>query len=267
MNASLTGLRLWITRPHDQAAGLIAAVKSAGADVLPLPLLEIAPPLDLPALDAVLARLDEFDLAIFVSPSALDAVFDRLHHGWPANLPVAVMGPGSALRAAERKIPHIIAPTSQFDSAGLLQQPELQALTGQRVVLFRGDGGRDALPQTLVERGAELTLVSAYRRLPPTFDDAHLRAELSGGCDGIVVSSSEAVQYLFRIAGALTRQQLQSVLFFAPHPRIIEALAAEGAERAVLTAVGDAGISATLIHYFSSADCRALTAKKTHDAG
>lgn len=263
MKAALAGLHIWITRPSNQAAGLIDVVAAQGAQVVALPLLEIAPPLDMTELDGVLAQLDQFDMAIFVSPSALDAVFDRLSQPWPADLPVGVMGPGSAQRAAQRKIPILIAPSSQFDSAGLLQEPALQQIAGKKIVVFRGDGGRSTLPDTLQERGAEVRLVSSYRRLPPAFSAAELQDKLRTPCDGMVVSSSEAVQYLFSMAGDSTRQQLQSLLYFAPHPRIIEVLHAEGANKTVLTQVGDAGICASLVDYFSSAAGRALTAKKS----
>ena len=40
---SLAGLRLWVTRPRQQADALIALLKDAGAEVAALPLLEIAP--------------------------------------------------------------------------------------------------------------------------------------------------------------------------------------------------------------------------------
>lgn len=267
MKTALHGLRLWVTRPRNQSAALIAKLHSAGAQVVALPLLEIAPPLDPAPLENTLAQLDTFNLAVFVSPSALDAVLERLPAGWPAHLPAAVMGPGSAMRAKESGIAQIIAPNGQFDSAGLLQEPALRQLENKRVILFRGDGGRDDLPQTLVKRGAELVIIQAYRRLPPNFDEAHLRAELASGCDGMIVSSSEAVQYLFHLAGGNTRQQLQSILYFAPHPRIVAALNAQGAARIELTSVGDAGITETILNYFSSITHRALTAKKTHDAG
>lgn len=267
MTIGLTGLRLWVTRPRDQAAGLITAIKSLGADVAALPLLEIAPPENFAQLDAALARLEQFDLAIFVSPSAISSVCTQLAHAWPENLPVALMGPGSVQCAKAYGIDRIISPDLQFDSAGLLQMSQMQAISGQNIVLFRGDGGREDLPETLKIRGANLTIIQAYRRLPPTFDEACLRAELGAGCDGIVVTSSEAVHYLFRLAGEQTRLQLQSQLYFAPHARIVDALAEEGAHHAVLTAVGDAGITATITQYFSPELVRALTTKKTHDAG
>lgn len=263
----LHGLRLWVTRPSNQAAPLIALLGNAGAEILPLPLLEIAPPLDPAPLADTLARLCEFDIAVFVSPSALDAVMGQLSGPWPQHLAAAVMGPGSALKARALGLPRIIAPNSQFDSDGLLQLPAMQALAGKNVVLFQGDGGRETLPQTLQARGARLTRVAAYRRLPPAFDHAYLQAQLAAGCDGVIISSSEAVQYLFDLGGGTTLEQLQSLLYFAPHPRIITALHDQGAWQTCLTAVGDSGITETIVNHFGPQQTGPNIAKKTHDAG
>lgn len=267
MKSPLQGLRLWVTRPREQADGLIATLSAEGAEVLALPLLEIVPPRDPAPLEAALARLDNYDMAVFVSPSALDAVLSRLPAGWPETIPAAVMGPGSAQRARQQGLAKIIAPSSQFDSDGLLQLAEMQQLSGQRIVLFRGDGGRETLPETLRARGAELTIICAYHRQPPAFDADYLLTQLSAGCDGMIVSSSEAVHYLFDVGGGAARQELQSVLYFAPHPRIVAALNHAGAVHVALTAVGDTGITETILNHFSPNQHRAFTAKNTHDAG
>ncbi|MBB5191912.1 uroporphyrinogen-III synthase [Silvimonas terrae] len=247
----LTGQRVWVTRPANQAQTLIEGLRSAGALPVSLPLLEIAPPVDLAPLDAALAELPQTDLVIFVSPSAMDAVMARWHQPWPAKVPVAVVGPGSERRALEYGMADVIAPARQFDSEGLLAEPRLHTLAGRKVLLFRGDGGRDILPAGLRERGAQLTLVSAYRRLPPAFDNARLGAELDAGCDAAVVSSSEAAHYLFTQFEASYRKRLQSVLYFTPHPRIAAALAEHGATRIVATEAGDAGIVTSLCRYFN----------------
>ncbi|WP_018746180.1 uroporphyrinogen-III synthase [Chitiniphilus shinanonensis] len=251
MSAALAGRRIWVTRPAAQADALTDALTRQGAVAVRLPLLEIAPPADPALLDAALAALDDFALAVFVSPSALDAVATRLHRPWPPTTAAAVVGPGSAERARQLGIAPVIAPPEQYDGAGLLAELDrLGGWAGRRAVLFRGDGGRDELPQGLAARGLALTTVAAYRRLPPVFDDARLRRELDAGCDGAVISSSEAAQYLFALAGDATRERLQSLLYFAPHPRIIAALAEHGAS-AVLTRAGDAGIVDTLCRHFA----------------
>lgn len=251
MKRPLAGRRIWVTRPRNQAEGLCSLLEQAQALPVRLPLLEILPPHDEAPLQSALAHLEQYDLAIFVSPSALEKVFEHLPASWPQKLPVAVMGPGSAALADKLGIAHIIRPSGQFDSAGLLQEPILQNLAGHRIVLFRGEGGREDLPRKLGARGAQLECIPAYRRAPPDFDEARLVDEFSAGCDGIIISSSEAAQHLFHLAGDKTRQRLQSQVYFVPHPRIAETLTRFGACTICQTAVGDAGIVASMVQYFA----------------
>lgn len=246
----LTGQRLWVTRPDNQSARLLQLLTEAGARPVALPLLGIAVPLDTTPLDTALEKLAQFDLAIFVSPSALEMTLAALHQPWPAQLPVAVIGPGSQRLAATLGLNNIICPPTQFDSEGLLALPELQDMRNKKVLILRGNGGRDTLPTGLAARGAEVQLVSAYRRLPPAFGAARLADELGQGCDGIIISSSEAAQHLFQLAGAQLGQQLQSQLFFAPHPRIAETLRELGVRRIEACATGDDGILAAIRKHF-----------------
>ncbi|HSC80810.1 MAG TPA: uroporphyrinogen-III synthase [Chitinolyticbacter sp.] len=250
--SALAGRRIWVTRPCQQARTLADLLRATGAVAVQLPLLEIAPPLDAAPLEAALARLASFDLAVFVSPSALDAVFTRLASPWPARLPAAVVGPGSAARASGLGITRVIAPAERYDSEGLLAELDATLpLHAKQVLLLRGDGGREVLPQGLAARGATLTTIAAYRRLPPAFDEARITAELDAGCDGVVISSSEAAQHLFSMVGATTRERLQSLQYFAPHPRIAAALHQLGVGKVVLTAAGDTGIVDTMCRHYA----------------
>lgn len=242
--------RIWVTRPDNQSARLLQLLAEAGAHPVALPLLEIAPPLDPAPMANALGHLHEYDLAIFVSPTALQMCVATLSDAWPDQLPVAVIGPGSRRLAHELGFKSVISPATRFDSEGLLAEPALQRLTGQKIVIFRGDGGRDTLPVELQARGATVELLSAYRRLPPAFDQARLASELEQGCEAIIISSSEAAQHLFRLAGADLSVQLQSRLFFAPHPRIRQTLVELGAECVIETATGDEGILAAIITRF-----------------
>lgn len=249
MSSALSGKRIWVTRPQAQSGYLIEQIEKQGADSYTLPLLTITPALDQESLNDALARLNQFDLAVFISPSALNAVFAKLSAPWPTDLPVAVVGPGSAKRAAELGVSHIICPPSQFDGEGLLK--ELGTQTGKKIALFRGNGGRDILPSGLNAAGASVTLVTAYQRSAPQLDASEIEHQLQLGCDGIVISSSEAAQHLFNWAGGETLLKLQCALYFVPHHRIAEALQANGAQHIVLTEAGDDGITQSICRHFA----------------
>jgi uroporphyrinogen-III synthase len=57
-----------------------------------------------------------------------------------------------------------------FDSESVLALPAFQApaVAGRRVLILRGDGGRDLLGDTLRARGAEVEYLTCYHRNGPT---------------------------------------------------------------------------------------------------
>lgn len=62
-----------VTRPAAGGRALAAALLARGLDALWLPAFEIGPAPDEAAARAALARLADFDLAVFVSPAAVRA--------------------------------------------------------------------------------------------------------------------------------------------------------------------------------------------------
>ena len=84
---------------------------------------------------------------------------------WPAGLIAFAPGPGTAEALADAGIANVRIPATTFDSDGLLALPELASTSqGKRVLIFRGDGGREQLGDTLRARGAEVDYVVV---LPP----------------------------------------------------------------------------------------------------
>jgi uroporphyrinogen-III synthase len=154
----LRGRSIVVTRPAGQADSLCAALAALGAEPLRFPLLTISPVADPAPLEAVARRLAEFELAFFVSPNAVNFALDVMLPvaPWPAELRVATVGKGSEAALAARGFTRVIAPQSGFDSESVLALPAFQApaLTGRRVLILRGDGGRDLLGDTLSARGA-----------------------------------------------------------------------------------------------------------------
>ena len=209
----LQGVGVLITRPREQAAALCDLIAHAGGQALVFPALEIADVVDTAALYALIARLHEFDIAIFISPNAVHKALNliRARREWPTHLKVAAVGRGSARELSKAGIPVDIVPTQRYDSEALLELPALHEVSGRRIVILRGEGGREMLAQTLIARGAAVEYAECYRRLPPTGDVGDLlRRWARGDIDAVVVTSNEALRNLFDVVGQVGRQWLRA---------------------------------------------------------
>jgi uroporphyrinogen-III synthase len=163
------------------------------------------------------------------------------------------MGAGSAREVARFGIRDVIAPTERHDSEALLALPRMQAMAGKRVVILRGDGGRELLGDTLTARGAKVEFLTCYRRGKPDMDATPiLQLWANRQLDAITVTSSEGLRNLFAMLGSAGQAALRNTPLFAPHQRIIEAGRALGVQCLVPTAPGDEGLLAGLINYFSA---------------
>lgn len=206
----LTGVRVLVTRPAHQADELVRLIEAAGGEALRLPTIEIAPPLDTAALNAVLERLHEFNLAIFLSPNAVRQGLPLLRaHRMPAGLRLAAVGLGTqqALRAAG--FDQVLAPSERFDSEALLELLPPATVAGQNILLVRGAGGRELLSEQLRARGARLSHAECYRRVPPHQPDAAVLARLQRGeIDIVSITSVEGLHNLYELAGTHARTQL-----------------------------------------------------------
>jgi len=255
MNAgALAGRRVVITRPAAQSAQLADLIRAAGGEPVLFPALEIVDAGDAQSLDALIRRLDEFALAIFISANAVDKGLAqvRARRSWPPGLRVATVGKGSERALQRHGFGDVIAPTQRFDSEGLLELPELNQVDGRRVVIFRGVGGRELLGETLRARGAAVDYAECYRRVQPQTDPAALLAlHAQGALDALTVTSSEGLRNLAQIFGEAGRKCLTETPLFVPHERIGAAARALGVQTVVLTGAGDQGLLAGLADFFA----------------
>lgn len=208
--ATLAGVDVLVTRPAHQAGGLCAMIGEAGGRVEQVPVIELAGAPDPQGLASLFERLADHALAIFVSANAVDRTLALLasRGGWPAGVPIATVGRGSAAALARHGLPVAICPPAPFNSEGLLAEPALQQVAGQRIIIFRGAGGRELMTDTLRARGAEVVHAEVYRRrIPPGAADA-LRAVASGPVEIVVVTSNEGLHNLYILAGEELRDWL-----------------------------------------------------------
>ncbi|KAB2927877.1 MAG: uroporphyrinogen-III synthase [Dechloromonas sp.] len=255
MNASpLAGRTVVVTRPLAQTGALAAAIEAAGGTPLIFPLLEIGPADDPQALHEAAARLDQYSWAVFISPNAVDYALPALlaRAPWPATLRPAAVGQGTVRALAAHGIAGCLAPTERFDSEALLALPELagERVAGHRVAIFRGDGGRELLADTLRQRGATVDCITCYRRSPPSAGSRPLLAAWRAGClDALAVSSSEGLRHLLALLDEEGRNYLQGTPLFVPHARIAETARELGLRNIILSDAADTGIMAALVAY------------------
>ena len=196
----LAGLTVVVTRPAHQAQGLCEKIAAAGGEAIAYPVIEIQPPTDIKKLQTQLTGLANFDLAIFVSANAVleIAKYLDLHKAWPENLPIACVGQATARSLKQQgRQADIIAPPPH-NSETLLTTTEFQNVQGKRVIIFRGEGGRELLAETLHERGAQVDYAECYRRGIPTVNIAPLQnAWQENKALVFVVTSNEGLQNLY----------------------------------------------------------------------
>jgi uroporphyrinogen-III synthase len=253
---ALAGCRVLVTRPRAQAAALGEAIRAAGGEALLCPLIDIEALDDVQAIADAASQLDDLALAIFVSANAVAHALDVMLplRAWPDALPAATVGEQSAQALRARGVPRVIVPQGRFDSEALLARPELSAaaLAGGRVLIFRGDGGRALLGETLRERGASVGYVTCYRRRVPDDGAGRLRAlVMDGRLHALTITSSEAVRNLCALAEPACLERLRALPLFVPHARIAEQAAGLGFRQVRATDAQDAGLMAGLIDYFS----------------
>lgn len=251
-----------ITRPLAQAAPLAARVAALGRPVEVLPLLEIHPLDDTGPLRAALAGLADYALVAFVSPNAVDAAFAHIGQ-WPAGVALAVLGEGSRAALARHGVTpanaSIVSPpdTAASDSEHLLAALDLAALRGRRVLIVRGESGRELMADGLRAAGAVVDVLPAYRRRVPPLTPAlaaRLRRLLQRDHHWLL-TSSEALRGLLRLleqidagdptaASIVVKMQQQHVI--VPHARIAQTANGLGCTRITLTGSGDERLLAAL---------------------
>ncbi len=167
----LTGKRIVVTRPAEQAEALAGPLENLGAEVLLVPTIRIVPvPLN-DEIRATLARLESYQLVVFTSVNGVAEFFGRMREcgvslAALAGATVAAIGPRTAAALAAQGVEVGIVP-EDYVAEGLLAA--LGAAGGPsevRVLLARAREAREVLPDTLREWGATVDVLPVYETVP-----------------------------------------------------------------------------------------------------
>jgi uroporphyrinogen-III synthase len=251
VTGALNDAGIVVTRPARQAAGLAREIAALGGRPLIFPAIVILPPADASALRAVQSNLGRYDIAIFVSANAVEyGVGDPA--AWPARILTLAPGPGTAAALAAVGIANARIPATTMDSEGVLALPQLLDVSGKRIVIFRGDGGRELLRTTLEARGATVVQVECYRRAKPQGGAAGLiDAWREKRVDAVTLTSGEGLDNLWDILDGEGRAHLAATPAFVPHASIAERARGLGLRQVIVTPPADVGLLASLLEYFA----------------
>lgn len=191
-----------ITRPEPFAGQLAQTIRQAGGNPLLFPVIQVADPFDEDSLQTLLTQLAICDWAIFISPTSVLQTFARLSaQTWPASVKIAAIGKGTAQQLSAEGLKVSFIPP-EYNSEALLAASEFAHINGKKIILFRGEGGRELLATTLQARGAQVFHAVVYRRvLPAAPEPARVAAWKEKGIDVIVITSQEALSNLLTLVG------------------------------------------------------------------
>ena len=251
-DSPLSGVHILITRPVKPASRTAERLAALGATPYIYPTILIEPPADTGQVRAALSSLQSIYAIVFVSPSAVEITL-KDNVKLPISIKVFAPGPGTAEELYSHGVGNVQVPLKSFDSEGLLELSELQSefVNGQRILIFRGNGGRELLLDELRKRGAQVEVITAYRRSIPTTSPVGLLDLLRvKKITAISIMSSSAVKNLVTLVPEQDRKDiLFSLPVYASHKRIKDTAEELGFLYVAETEPGDKGLITTLLHY------------------
>jgi uroporphyrinogen III methyltransferase/synthase len=195
----LFGKRIVVTRAAQQSEALTEKLLELGAEVIAMPATRIAR-MDLSPLREEMKRLGDYQWLIFTSRNAVSIFWEQLlGSGRDARalsgLLVAAVGPATAGALLERGITVDVIP-ERFVAEGLLEKlSDRDDVAGARVLYVTAEGARETLIDGLSERGAEVTVIRAYKSIQDGAGAGRLRKALeSGSVSAVTFTSASSVR-------------------------------------------------------------------------
>ena len=208
---TLNGRRILVTRPAHQAENLCRLIAEQNDIAVRFPTLAIVEVDNLATVQETLAHLEDFDWLIFISSNAVNFAL-KANDGKIAGLKarqIAAIGKATADALNLAGLSVSALPDRNYNSEGLLALPIMHAVCGQKILIIRGENGREVLADTLHARGADVCYLNVYKRIIPN-SDSNVVSELleQRQLDVISVTSSEILQNLLTMLDVKHHSQL-----------------------------------------------------------
>jgi uroporphyrinogen III methyltransferase / synthase len=240
----LTGKRLLITRPAHQAQDFVDAARKRGVESIVASTIVIAPPDDPHPAHKAIDELHTYRWIVFTSQNGVDAFFDRVRSldedaRYLSSVKVAAIGIKTVTRLHQYGIRADLVP-SVFVSEAIARALIEATKTGDRILIFRAQEGRDVLPEVLEGAGRQAHVVAAYKTIvdaDPEFGRKVARADV------ITFTSASTVHGFVKLLGH------DSAAFNAARDKVIACIGPITAEAAL-----NAGLHVDVVAAVSTTD-------------
>jgi uroporphyrinogen III methyltransferase/synthase len=204
----LFGEGIITTRARTQSAEMSVKLHQLGAEVIEIPVIELAPLEDYSALDEAIRKLESFEWIIFTSANTVEYFLQRLRangRDWrTVRGRICAIGPATA-KALDPIVPDLIPEEHHGEGVAAAFRPfEMRCAL---VLLPRAAAAREVIPEALTAMGATVTVVDAYTNVIPTDAAAQIR-NLRGKPAWITFTSGSTVKNWLALAG---RESLDGV--------------------------------------------------------
>jgi len=266
-----------ITRPEAQAAPWAEQLQTLGFNCARLNLLEISAVAEEDKIRAIKNKILDFDLyqkVIFVSQNAVEYGMGWLEDYWP-QLPIGIdffaVGATTAKKLASYGVAVqdlAVSASGGMTSEDLLSAEHLQDVDGEKILIFRGCGGRGHLAEELRKRGAWVDYCELYERsLPIAAREQLLQlcacAEATNAQMIVSLHSGESLQNLLAVLAHLTAPAhsaacswMHNNILLVPSQRIVNAAQAAGFKRIICAEnATDNAMTAALLDYCRTQEC------------
>ncbi|MDM3871737.1 uroporphyrinogen-III synthase [Porticoccus sp. W117] len=241
---SFAGKKVLVIRPKALpqlgSDEFIEQLAATGANPLHLPVMRIDPfvvPLTAESasepveqIKTTVMALANYQVVIFFSRPAALLGADWIDHYWP-QLPVGLqffaVGDSTRQVLAEQGVDAQV-PSHTQTSEGLLALPELQHLQDTKILICKGERGREFLADQLQQRGAQVDELNLYRRSPTNKHQEDIVRALQNGLNAVVAHSAELLESLLSQVPTVLHGDLFALPLVVPSERIADIATGKG---------------------------------------
>ncbi|HVA27726.1 MAG TPA: uroporphyrinogen-III C-methyltransferase [Candidatus Baltobacteraceae bacterium] len=167
--APLFGKRVLVTRPARQAESFVRALYARGVEPILASTILIVPPDDPRPAHRAIDDLAGYGWVVFTSQNGVDAFFDRLaaldtDARYFGKTKIAAIGSKTAQRLRDRGVRADLVPAA-FVSEEIGRALLEKTGEGERILIYRAQEARDALPTMLEDADRNVTVVAAYKTI------------------------------------------------------------------------------------------------------